>query len=72
VLYAQRDPKTLREQAKAFAKALEERKGHVVLYELKREGHLSEMLGSRRDKNPMAPVMLDFLNDLLGPEAPMR
>lgn len=72
VLYAQRDPKTLREQAKAFAKALKERKGHVVLYELKREGHLSEMIGSRRDKNPMAPAMLDFMNDLLGPQAPVQ
>ena len=61
ILYSQRDPKTLKEQAKAFAKALKERGNKVTVVEIKHEGHISEMLKSRRGKNPMAQPMLEFL-----------
>lgn len=72
VLYAQRDPDTLKEQAQAFANALREDGHRVVLTELKHQGHISEMLRSRRGKNPMAPLMLDFLKSLLDSEAPAQ
>lgn len=62
VLYAQMDPRTLRQQAKAFAKALREKNNRVETVLLKRQGHVSEMLGSRRGKNPIEPHMLEFLN----------
>lgn len=65
VLYAKRDPDTLKEQAVRFAAALREKKDRVVLVELKRQGHLSEMLRSRRGRNPMIPHMLDFLDELI-------
>ena len=65
VLYAKRDPDTLKEQAVRFAAALREKRNRVVVVELKRQGHMSEMLGSRRAKNPMIPHMLEFLNGLI-------
>ncbi len=61
VLYAQMDPKTLRQQAVAFAKALREKNNRVETVLLKRQGHVSELFGSRLGKNPMAGPMLEFL-----------
>jgi acetyl esterase/lipase len=66
VLYAQRDTKTLKEQAKTFANALLKKDNRVTIVEIKHEGHISEMIKSRRGKNPMEPPMIEFLTSLLG------
>ncbi|MDY6864283.1 MAG: alpha/beta hydrolase [Thermodesulfobacteriota bacterium] len=65
VLYAQRDTKSLREQAKAFINALREKGNNVKTVELKHAGHLSEMLKNRGGRNPMEGPMVEFIKGLI-------
>jgi acetyl esterase/lipase len=64
ILYSSRDPSILQAQAKAFAEKLKEKNDKVTLFELKHEGHVSEILGGWLRENPMQKPMLEFLNSL--------
>ncbi len=61
IIYAERDLLTLPEMAKEFAKALEEKHCEVQALEVRKRRHMSLLLNSTLDGDPVAKAMTEFI-----------